>query len=251
MPKHQQKPHTPRPTAQMIMAYPHLLVISQNYHVALEQLEKLQHERSLHMETPAGELREQVNSLSNTVELLTSLNKVLEEKSADASQTIKQLEGDKTKLKYAYKWRLCACTSVCAARQSVLCCRTKLQEQDTTIQDHTQEMFMLQKQLSDLRTELSRLQAVQPAASVGADKAVSQQGFLSQMDDLESAYQKQLADLESQLDGVKAENLILCMELQDVGKEAQKESQMVYSDTAFAHSSTTLKDCKLRSCCEF
>lgn len=86
---------------------------------------------------------------------------------------------------------------------------------------------MLQRQSADLRNELSRLQAVQPTAQAGPDGAVSQQEFLSQMDELESAYQKQLDDLERQLDGVKAENLTLCMELQDVGEEAQTAAQKV------------------------
>ncbi|NJR42157.1 MAG: hypothetical protein HC767_05350 [Akkermansiaceae bacterium] len=47
------------------------------------------------------------------------------------------------------------------------------------------------------------------------------------MDELESAYQSQIAELEAQGHGVKAENLTLCMELQDVGKEAQRVSQEV------------------------
>lgn len=98
---------------------------------------------------------------------------------------------------------------------------------------------MLHKQASDLRNELSRLQAMQPAATAGADTSVSQQAFLSQMDELESAYQKQVEDLESQLDGFKAENLTLCMEVQDIGKEAQKEVQLVCSSDVVDHTILT------------
>lgn len=59
------------------------------------------------------------------------------------------------------------------------------------------------------------------------------------MDELESAYQKQLEDLETQLDGVKAENLTLCMEVQDIGKEVQKEVQMVCSSDGLSHTMLT------------
>lgn len=102
-----------------------------------------------------------------------------------------------------------------------------MQEQETAAHVHNQEIFMLQKQAADLRNEVSRVQAAQPAAQASSEGAVSQQAFLSQMDDLETAYQRQLEDLETQLDGVKAENLTLCMELQDVGKEAQMAAQKV------------------------
>jgi hypothetical protein len=43
----------------------------QNYEVAMEQLENLQREKSLLADTPTGELRDQVKSLSNTVESLS------------------------------------------------------------------------------------------------------------------------------------------------------------------------------------
>eukprot|EP00892_Ulva_mutabilis_P008410 jgi/Ulvmu1/5941/UM026_0063.1 len=175
--------------------------MEKNYQLALDQLEKLQHEKSLHMETPAGELREQVNSLSRTVETLTSHNKQLEEAATVSKKTIQQLTVEKEKLD------------------------SKAREQETALQAHHQEVFMLQKQASDLRNEMSRLCAAQPAAISHSEGIVSQQAFLSQMDDLETAYQKQLSDLEAQLDGVKAENLTLCMELQDVGQQAQKTAQ--------------------------
>lgn len=80
----------------------HGMTVMQNYHSALEQLEKLQHERSLRMETPAGELREQVNSLSDTVEHLTSQNKDMEETAAIANQTIQELDEANKKLQYAF-----------------------------------------------------------------------------------------------------------------------------------------------------
>ena len=87
---------------------------------------------------------------------------------------------------------------------------------------------MLHKQISDLRSELTRTRATQPAARASViDSSAREEDFLTQMDELESAYQSQIADLESQIDGVKAENLTLCMELQDVGKEAQRVSQEV------------------------
>ena len=87
---------------------------------------------------------------------------------------------------------------------------------------------MLNKQISDLRSELTRARSTHPVAHTSAnDSSGREEDFLTQMDELESAYQSQIADLESQLDGVKAENLTLCMELQDVGKEAQRVSQEV------------------------
>lgn len=87
---------------------------------------------------------------------------------------------------------------------------------------------MLHKQISDLRSELTRARATQPAAHTATmDSSGREEDFLAQMDELESAYQIQIADLELQMDGVKAENLTLCMELQDVGKEAQRVSQEV------------------------
>lgn len=93
----------------------------QNYHSALEQLEKLQHERSLHMETPAGELREQVNSLSDTVEHLTSQNKDMEETAAIASQTIQELNEANKKLQYAL-FMLMHSYAICMASRSIKAC---------------------------------------------------------------------------------------------------------------------------------
>lgn len=69
--------------------------------MALDQLEKLQHEKSLHLETPAGELREQVNSLSDTVETLTAHNKQLEEAVAVSDHKVQQLAEENMKLRYA------------------------------------------------------------------------------------------------------------------------------------------------------
>lgn len=86
---------------------------------------------------------------------------------------------------------------------------------------------MLSKQCSDLRNELSRVQTVQPAASPSAEAALSQQAFLSQMDDLENTYQKQLEACEAQLDSVKAENLTLCMELQEISRGMRFQAQVV------------------------
>ena len=75
----------------------------QNYQVALEQLEKLQHEKSLHMETPAGELREQVNSLSSTVATLTAKNQQLEETAIVSNRKVHQLAEEKLKLQCAHE----------------------------------------------------------------------------------------------------------------------------------------------------
>jgi predicted nucleic acid-binding Zn-ribbon protein len=88
---------------------------------------------------------------------------------------------------------------------------------------------MLNKQISDLRSELSRVRAPQPAVHTSAmDYSGRAEDFLAQMDELESSYQNQIAELEAQMNSVKAENLTLCMELQDVGKEAQRVSQEVW-----------------------
>lgn len=76
----------------------------QNHAAALDQLEKLQYEKSLQMETPAGELREQVKSLANTVEDLTSHNKDLQDTLEASIQTIQQLKEDKKKLQYGCRW---------------------------------------------------------------------------------------------------------------------------------------------------
>jgi hypothetical protein len=87
---------------------------------------------------------------------------------------------------------------------------------------------MLHKQISDLRTELSRSRSAHPGMHAGGkDGSHREEDFLAQMDELEAAYQKQLEDADSQLDSVKAENLTLCMELQDVGKETQRIAREV------------------------
>lgn len=86
----------------------------------------------------------------------------------------------------------------------------------------------MQRQISDLRSELTRSRATQPAAHAATtDSLGREEDFLAQMDELETAYQSQMEELETQMNGVKAENLTLCMELQDVGKEAQRVSQEV------------------------
>lgn len=88
---------------------------------------------------------------------------------------------------------------------------------------------MLQKQLTDLHSEMLRLKTtnVTSEPSMGHRNEEREHDLLVQMDDLEDSYQKRIAELAANLDAVKTENLTMCLEVQDVGELAQRLSQEV------------------------
>ena len=111
-------------------------------------------------------------------------------------------------------------------------CRNQVRAHEEVIRDRGQEGFMLQKQLTELQSELLRLRtqstAVDPSAAPQRDNQ-REQDLLSQMDSLESSYQKQVAELAASLDAAKTENLTMCLEVKDVGELAQRLSNEVRS----------------------
>jgi uncharacterized protein YqiB (DUF1249 family) len=52
--------------------------------------------------------------------------------------------------------------------------------------------------------------------------------LLTQMDEIEESYQKQVAKLQESLDVVKTENLTMCLEVKDVGELAQRTTLQVW-----------------------
>lgn len=70
----------------------------QNYKLVTEQLENLQHEKSLLADTPTGQLREQVKSLSDT---LSAQARDLEKARTDAEESAKQMSEENTGLQCA------------------------------------------------------------------------------------------------------------------------------------------------------
>jgi hypothetical protein len=104
-----------------------------------------------------------------------------------------------------------------------------VRDHEESIRERSQEAFMLQKQLSDLHSEMLRLKTTNASSgpSMGHRNEQREHDLLMQMDDLENSYQRRLAELAANLDAVKTENLTMCLEVQDVGELAQRLSQEV------------------------
>jgi peptidoglycan hydrolase CwlO-like protein len=66
--------------------------------MAMDQLESVQAEHSMMADTPVGELRNQLQHLSSTVESLTKLTKELEEQKSSAEGKAKELVDEKARL---------------------------------------------------------------------------------------------------------------------------------------------------------
>jgi hypothetical protein len=76
-----------------------------------EKLEQLEHEKSLLADTPTGQLREQVKSLSDTLSVQA---RDLEIARKDAEEAAKQMAEENTNLQFASRHRLSPKSPRCA-----------------------------------------------------------------------------------------------------------------------------------------
>jgi hypothetical protein len=106
--------------------------------------------------------------------------------------------------------------------------RETLRRQTLSMREKEHEIMLAQRQLADAQHELAKRSTSEVRTEVASVTPASrEQDLLKQLDDVEDTYQRQISEMQHQLDTVKTENLALCLEMRDVGQLAQHAQDQV------------------------
>jgi hypothetical protein len=98
------------------------------------------------------------------------------------------------------------------------------------VREYSHRAFKLEHSHRDATSQMQQLQAggiSTPKGDAGGRPAQREADLISQMKQEEDKFLAQIAELSTELDAAKTENLTLCLEAKDIGEILQRTSQQV------------------------